>query len=158
MEYDLLVNSNSSFHAGADILHLFFLYEFLIFFHVQCILRFYKTTYWSLLFKMIFSVRLSNSLWGLDVFRIQKCSIHLFIILLLNSLNCYIHFSNFLCSIQQILFVLFHLVNFQMCHLPLLGNLWNIYLGVNVLSPSPFISFIGNIPLLKVLRVNSQPS
>ena len=45
MEYDLSVNSNSSFHVGADILHLFFLYEFLMFFHVQCTLRFYKTTY-----------------------------------------------------------------------------------------------------------------
>ena len=32
-EYDPSDNSNSSFHAGADILNLLFLYDF-IFFHV----------------------------------------------------------------------------------------------------------------------------
>ena len=39
-----------------------------------------------------------------------------------------------------------------------IGNLWSICLGVNILSPLPFVAFIGNIPLLKGLRVNSQPS
>ena len=32
-EYDQSGNSNSSFHVGADILNLLFLYDFLIFFH-----------------------------------------------------------------------------------------------------------------------------
>ena len=39
-----------------------------------------------------------------------------------------------------------------------IGNLWNICLGVNILISSPFAAFIGNIPLLKALRVNSRPS
>ena len=34
MEYDPSGNSNSSFHVGADILSLLFLYDFLIFFRV----------------------------------------------------------------------------------------------------------------------------
>ena len=39
-----------------------------------------------------------------------------------------------------------------------IGNLWSICLGVNIFSYLPFVAFIGNIPLLKVLRVNSQTS
>ena len=42
-----------------------------------------------------------------------------------------------------------------------IGNLRRICLGVNILSPSPFLAvfaFIGNIPLLKSLRVNFRPS
>ena len=39
-----------------------------------------------------------------------------------------------------------------------IGNLWCICLGVNILSPSPFVAFIGNTPLLKTLTVNSWPS
>ena len=38
-----------------------------------------------------------------------------------------------------------------------IGNLSSIYLGVNILNPLPFI-FIGNIALLKALRINSRPS
>ena len=33
-----------------------------------------------------------------------------------------------------------------------IGNLWGI------LSPSPFVAFIGNISLLKAIRVNSRPT
>ena len=47
-----------------------------------------------------------------------------------------------------------------------IGNLWGICLGVNIfnhvakLEGHPFlcVSLIGNIPLLKALRVNSRPS
>ena len=54
-----------------------------------------------------------------------------------------------------------------------IGNLWSICLRVNILSclakskghkanigggPFPCVAFIGNIPLLKAFRVNSQPS
>ena len=39
-----------------------------------------------------------------------------------------------------------------------IGNLLSICLGVIVLNHSPFVAFIGNIPLLKALRVNSRPS
>ena len=43
-----------------------------------------------------------------------------------------------------------------------IGNLWHTCLGVNIVSPSSlvpsvFVIFIGNIPLLKALRVNSRP-
>ena len=33
-EYDPSGNSNSSIHFGVDILHLLFLYDFFVFFHV----------------------------------------------------------------------------------------------------------------------------
>ena len=36
-----------------------------------------------------------------------------------------------------------------------IGNLWSIYLGVDILSPVPCVAFIINILLLKVLKVNS---
>ena len=35
---------------------------------------------------------------------------------------------------------------------------WSICLGVNILSSSNFVAFIGNIPILTALRVNSRPS
>ena len=38
------------------------------------------------------------------------------------------------------------------------GNLGSLSLGVNILSLSTFVAFIGNIPLLKAFRVNSGPS
>ena len=36
-------------------------------------------------------------------------------------------------------------------------NLWSISLGVKIFHPFPCFSFIGNIPLLKALTINSQP-
>ena len=39
-----------------------------------------------------------------------------------------------------------------------IGNLWCNCLGVNISSLSPCVAFIGNIPLLKALRDNSQLS
>ena len=42
------------------------MHDFLIFFHVQQMLRLDKATYLSLLFKFILSERLSNSLRGSD--------------------------------------------------------------------------------------------
>ena len=38
-----------------------------------------------------------------------------------------------------------------------IGNIWSICLRVKILRPSPFAAFIGNINLLKALRVNSRP-
>ena len=38
------------------------------------------------------------------------------------------------------------------------GNVWSICLEINILITSPFVAFVGNIPLLKALRVNSWPS
>ena len=39
-----------------------------------------------------------------------------------------------------------------------IDNLWSICLGVNIFSHFACIDFVGNIPLLKSLRVNSRPS
>ena len=39
-----------------------------------------------------------------------------------------------------------------------MAYLWNICLGANILSPSPCVTFVGDIPLLKALRVNYWPS
>ena len=39
-----------------------------------------------------------------------------------------------------------------------IGNLLGICLRFNILSPSPFVAFLGNIPLLKALRITSQTS
>ena len=39
-----------------------------------------------------------------------------------------------------------------------IGNPWSICLGINIVSPSTCVTSIGNIPLLKALRVNSRPS
>ena len=38
-----------------------------------------------------------------------------------------------------------------------ISNLWNTCLGVNISRASPCVAFIGNILLLKALRVNCQP-
>ena len=57
-------NLDFSFHAGADFLSLLFFYNF---YHFFITLRFDKTTYLSLLFSFILSVRLSNNLWGSHV-------------------------------------------------------------------------------------------
>ena len=38
------------------------------------------------------------------------------------------------------------------------GNLWSICWEAIFLSSLPFVTFIGNIPFLKVLRVNSRSS
>ena len=35
-----------------------------------------------------------------------------------------------------------------------IGNLWRIYLAVNILSPSHCVAFTGNIQFLKALGVN----
>ena len=39
-----------------------------------------------------------------------------------------------------------------------IGNLWSICLAVEIFNLFSFVSFIGNIPFLKSLRVNSRPS
>ena len=38
-----------------------------------------------------------------------------------------------------------------------IGNFSSLYVGINIINSFPCV-FIGNIPFLKALRVNSQPS
>ena len=58
-ECDPSGNSSFPFHVGAEILDLFFLYDFSIFFHVELILRFDKAMDLSFHLKSILFVRLS---------------------------------------------------------------------------------------------------
>ena len=60
---------------------------------------------------------------------------------------------------KNIWFAWFYLVNFQPAFTcaRAIGNLWSICLGVKVINHFPCFSFIGNIPLLKALRINSWP-
>ena len=39
-----------------------------------------------------------------------------------------------------------------------INNLRSICLGVNIFNPFAFVAFIGDIPLLTVLRINSRLS
>ena len=61
-DYDPSGDSNFLFHSDPDILNLFILYDYFIFFRLlQYMLRFDKATYVSLLIKFISSKRLHNS-------------------------------------------------------------------------------------------------
>ena len=126
-------------------------------------LRFDKTTYFSLLFKFILYSVLSISLWGSDVLLFLE-----FINIVSDLYYTFIEFiivlyffSNFFCSIQKnIWFNGFHLARFQMYYLILPvqeRNLWSICLEVYILSTFSCVGFNGNISLLKALRVHSWP-
>ena len=139
-EYDPSDNSNSSFHAGADISNLLFLYDY------------DKATYLSLLFQLILSERLANSLWGSDVFfeflfselkNIISILIYDFIDLiillypfLVISFVRYRKYIIFLISFSKFLDVwpAFTCAS-------AIGNLWRICLGANILNLSPFFAF-----------------
>ena len=74
-------------------------------------LRIDKSTYLSLPFKFILSERLNNSARGSDVLLFLEF-INIVSMIILNSLYCYILFSNLFCSIQKnVLFGSFHLVS-----------------------------------------------
>ena len=72
-------------------------------------------------------------------------------------------FSNFLCSDKEYTICLISFNKYSdvlsafICARAI-GNLWSNYLGVNILNPLSFVSFVGNIPLLKALRINRWPS
>ena len=105
IEYDLLGNSSSSFHVGDEILNLLFLYDFFILFDVYYKLKFDKGIYIALPFKFILAVRLSNSLWGLDVLLFVKFINIVFVFELYLYWIHYIviyFFSNLFCSMQRI--------------------------------------------------------
>ena len=129
-------------------------------------LRFDKATYLSLLFKFILSERLSNSLWGADVLLFSEF-IKIVSILFYNSIEFVILLYAFLvisfarykeCIICLISFSKFSDVLPAFTCVSAIGNLWSISLWDNMFNPFPCFSFIGNIPLLKALRVNSWPS
>ena len=66
-EYDLSGNLHLLLHVGADILHLLFLNDLFIFFHVHQMVRLDKATYLSLLLKIMLFERFSISLYESDV-------------------------------------------------------------------------------------------
>ena len=129
-------------------------------------LRFDKVTCLLFLY-FILSTRLTNSQWGPTVLLFLELvnMVFIFVIYLywINYIVIFI-FSKLICLIQRIYITWRISFSKYFCVLPAftcataIGNLWSICLGVNILSPSPFVAFIGNILLLNVLRVNSQLS
>ena len=110
-------------------------------------LRFDKRTYLSLPFKFILSVRLSNSLWKSDV---------PFFLEFMNTVSILFHnFIEFIILLYSFLVIYFSWYKEYMiwrisCRkfsgvLPAfscasaIGNYWSICLGVNILSPTPWI-------------------
>ena len=116
-------------------------------------LRFDKATNLSFLFKFI----LSASPWGSDVLLFLKFINIVFIFAL--------YFIEFVISLYTFLLIYFaqykeHIIFFILFInfsdvLRAISNLWSICFGVNIFNPFPCVSFIGNIPLLKGLRINS---
>ena len=112
-------------------------------------LRFDKATYVSLLFKFILSERLSSSLWGSDVLlflefinMVSTLSLELYWI---HYIVIYF-FSNLFCSIQLEYIICLILLSKFSNVLPVftcasvVSSLWNICLGNNVSSPSPYFA------------------
>ena len=103
--------------------------------------RFDKSIYLSLLFKFILSERLRNSLWGSDVLLLQEF-IHIVSILFYNCIEFIILLCNFLVIplsrykeyICLISFSKFSNVLPAFICTSAIGNLWSIWLGVNILS------------------------
>ena len=109
-------------------------------------LRFDNTTYLQLLFEFISSVRLSNSLWGSDVWLFFEF-INILSILLYNSTEFIIFLYTFLViSFSQYqeymvclsLFSTFSDVSLAFTCASTIGNLWSICLVVYILSPLRF--------------------
>ena len=107
-------------------------------------LRFDKATYLSLLFKCILSVKLTDSLWGSDVLLFSEF-INIVSILVNNFMEFIILLYTFLVTyfswykeymIWQISFSKFSDVLSAFTCATAVGNLWSIWLGVNILSPS----------------------
>ena len=129
-------------------------------------LRFDKATYLSLLFKIILSVRLSNSLWRSDVLLFSEFINIVFIfvlypywIIILLNIFLIVSFAGYKeYIIWRLSFSKFSDVLRAFTCGRATGNLWNICLKVNIFRTLPFIAFIGNIPLLKALSVYSWPA
>ena len=104
-------------------------------------LRFDKSIYLSLLFKFILSERLRNSLWGSDDLLLREF-IHIVSILFYNCIEFIILLCNFLVIylspnkeyICLISFSKFSNVLPAFTCASAIGNLWSIWLGVNILS------------------------
>ena len=124
-------------------------------------LRFDKATYLSFPLKFTLSETV-NSMWGSDILLFSEFRDIVFI-LFYNFIEFIILLYNFLVlyfarynenKICLILFSKFSDVLLAFTCASAIGNLWSICLGVNILSPSPFVAFIRSIPLLKALRVS----
>ena len=98
------------------------------------------------------------------IFRIHKYSIHFFYYIfiefnILLYLFLVISFAWYIeCMIYLISLSKFWDVLFPFTFARVIGNLWIMWLGVNIFNPFPCLSFVGNIPLLKALRINSRLS
>ena len=119
----------------------------------------------SFLFKIILSLKSSNSLWGADALLFLEFLNIVFVsVLQLYWNHCVViyFFSNFIFSIQIIFYLIFCYKNILFSKFSdvlhafdcarAIGNLWNICLEVNILSPLHFVAFIGKIPFLKSMK------
>ena len=125
-------------------------------------LRFDKAIFLPFLLKSILSIKLSNSLWGLDVLLFLEFMNVVFIfVLYLWWIHCIV--INFLVvsfawykeyMISLISFSKFFDVLPAFTWTRVIGNLWSVFLGVNIFNPFSCV-FIGNISFLKTFRINS---
>ena len=74
-------------------------------------------------------------------------------------MNSLYYYKFLLLDTKNTLIEEFHLMSFHMYDLLVRPtvNLRSICLGVNILIPSAYVNYNGNIPLLKALRVDSRP-
>ena len=111
-------------------------------------LRFYRATYLSILFKFNFSERLSNSLWGSDVLLFLEF-INIVSILFYNFIEFIVVLYIFLlisfARYKQYMICLISFSTFSDV-LPAftcasaIGNLWSICLWLNIFSPFPYFA------------------
>ena len=128
--------------------------------------RFDKAIYLCFLLKFVLSVRLSNSPWGSDVLLFSG------FINIVSTFVLYPYWVHYIVT-HYLVISFAQYKEYMICLISLskfsdvlptficaktIGNLWSICLGVNIFNPFPYLDFIGNIPLLRRLWVNSLPS
>ena len=173
-EYEPSDNSNLSFQVGTDILNLLGVFFLTFFYPFLCIV--FANIWWRNIFitsfKIVLSIRLSNSLWESDVLLFSEfvsigSILYYDFIKFITSLNTFLVFSFALskkCIIRPISFSNFSDVLSAFTCARAVGNLWRICLGVNILRckaksevrPVTSIGTKGNISHLKTLRTCHQ--
>ena len=122
-------------------------------------LRFDKTRYLRLLFNIIYSVRLSDSLWRSDVLLFLEFIniVFLFVLYLYWIHYIFIYFfRNPFCSIKRYMICLISFNKISNVLPPFtcakaIGSLWGVSLGFSMFNLFPCVTFIENIPLLRAI-------
>ena len=156
--YDLLGNSNYSFHVGTIILNFCSYITFLYFSMYSTCWYLIKQHIYHFSLSLFFSVRFSNSQWVSDVllflefinlvfiFALQFYWIHYIVKYLL---------SNFFSQYKGYVICIIPFSKFSDVLPPFtcaraISNLWSICLGVNIWSPSPhFVLYLASDKILE---------